>query len=138
MRKIPLVEKPNFASGSAVVQDDGEREEDPAVDEHLETIRTVIKTDRAIHDKASHRRDYTFYGSLMSKQSVMALVSFVRAYSKHEASFIFRVKDLDLVGVAKSYGLLRLPRMPELKALNLSNWTSAEIDVSFILFSSAL
>ena len=64
----------------------------------------------------------------------MALVSFVRAYSKHEASFIFRVKDLDLIGVAKSYGLLRLPRMPELKTLDLSYWTSAEIDVSLNLF----
>jgi ATP-dependent RNA helicase DDX55/SPB4 len=42
-------------------------------------------------------------------------VSFVKAYSKHEASYIFRLKDLDLRGVAASFGLVRLPKMPELK-----------------------
>ncbi len=58
-----------------------------------------------------------------------AFVSFVRAYSKHEASYIFRVKDLDFVGLAKSFGLLRLPRMPELKNISRSGWTDGEIDV---------
>lgn len=57
-------------------------------------------------------------------------MSFVRAYSKHEASYIFRVKDLDLAGVAKSFGLLRLPRMPELKGADTGDWIDAEVDVS--------
>lgn len=59
-----------------------------------------------------------------------AFVSFVRAYSKHEASYIFRIKDLDLVGVAKSFGLLRLPKMPEMKTVNRDSWQDAEISVS--------
>jgi ATP-dependent RNA helicase DDX55/SPB4 len=58
-----------------------------------------------------------------------AFVSFIRAYSKHEASYIFRVKDLDLVGVAKSFGLLRLPRMPEMKTIDSDSWLDAEISV---------
>jgi hypothetical protein len=57
-------------------------------------------------------------------------VSFVRAYSKHEAAYIFRIKDLDLIGVAKSFGLLRLPRMPELKGFNRDDWEDALVDVS--------
>jgi len=56
-------------------------------------------------------------------------VSFIRAYSKHEASFIFRLKNLDLSGVAESYGLLRLPRMPELKDVETSCWHDADIEV---------
>lgn len=76
-----------------------------------------------------------------------AFVSFVQAYSKHEASYIFRVKDLDLVGVAKSFGLLRLPKMPELKSIDREGWEDAEVSVrcylknclgvvsDFILFS---
>jgi ATP-dependent RNA helicase DDX55/SPB4 len=59
-----------------------------------------------------------------------AFVSFVRAYSKHEASYIFRIKDLDLVGVAKGFGLLRLPKMPEMKTVNRDSWQDAEISVS--------
>ena len=63
-----------------------------------------------------------------------AFVSFVQAYSKHEASYIFRVKDLDLVGVAKSFGLLRLPRMPELKSVDREDWEDAEVSVRCFSF----
>jgi ATP-dependent RNA helicase DDX55/SPB4 len=45
------------------------------------------------------------------------------------------VKDLDLVGVAKSFGLLRLPRMPELKDVSREGWEDADVDVSFSLSS---
>lgn len=61
-------------------------------------------------------------------QSMKAFVSFVRAYSKHEASYIFRIKDLDLVGVAKSFGLIRLPKMPELTSRD--GWTNLDVDVN--------
>jgi hypothetical protein len=56
----------------------------------------------------------------------------VKAYSKHEASYIFRIKDLDLVGIAKSFGLLRLPGMFELKDIDRDGWIDAEIDVGWI------
>ena len=58
-------------------------------------------------------------------------MSFVRAYSKHEASYIFRIQDLDLVGVAKSFGLLRLPGMPELKGRSEDGWEDVDIDVRY-------
>ncbi|OSX64176.1 hypothetical protein POSPLADRAFT_1179798 [Postia placenta MAD-698-R-SB12] len=64
------------------------------------------------------------------RKAAKAFVSFVRAYSKHEASYIFRVKDLDLVGVAKSFGLLRLPRMPELTDVSRNGWEDADVDWS--------
>ena len=61
-----------------------------------------------------------------------AFVSFVKAYSKHEAAYIFRIKKLDLVGVAQSFGLLRLPRMPELKDVSRDGWEDADVDVCVI------
>ena len=67
-------------------------------------------------------------------QAVKAFVSFVRAYSKHEASYIFRIKDLDLVGLAKTFGLLRLPKMPELKSAKRESWNDADIEVSRLFF----
>ena len=66
----------------------------------------------------------------MKFQAVKAFVSFVKAYSKHEASYIFRIKTLDLIGVAISFGLLRLPKMPELKGRTRDNWDDADVDVS--------
>lgn len=54
--------------------------------------------DRALFDKATR-----------------AFVSHIRAYSKHECSLLLRVKDLALGKVATSYGILTLPKMPEIK-----------------------
>lgn len=65
-----------------------------------EIIRNAVLTDRALHDKAQR-----------------GFVSWVKAYSKHQASSIFRMEDLDWQDLGKAWGLLKLPKMPELK-----NW----------------
>jgi ATP-dependent RNA helicase DDX55/SPB4 len=61
--------------------------------------RAAVMTDRALHDKGQR-----------------AFVSWVRSYSKHQASSIFRVSDLDWVALGHAWGLLKLPRMPELRS----------------------
>ncbi|XP_058056906.1 probable ATP-dependent RNA helicase DDX55 homolog [Anopheles bellator] len=67
-------------------------------DSALATLHRLQTEDRARFDKANR-----------------AFVSHIQAYSKHECNLILRVKDLDLGKVATSYGLLQLPRMPEMK-----------------------
>lgn len=63
-----------------------------------EKIHNMQRKDKNIFDKGTR-----------------AFVSHVKAYSRHECYLLLRVKDLDLGRVASSYGLLRLPRMPEMK-----------------------
>lgn len=63
-----------------------------------EKIRKHVLKDRALHDKAQR-----------------AFVSWVQSYSKHQASSIFRVADLNWPELAKAWALLCLPKMPELK-----------------------
>ncbi|KAF7971110.1 hypothetical protein HWV62_7178 [Athelia sp. TMB] len=110
VRKIPLKEQPYlFKAGPSVSC--SSTQEDASVSSFQDAIRKTLLTDRALHDKAAK-----------------AFVSFVRAYSKHEASYIFRIKDLDLVGVGKSFGLLRLPKMPELKDRPRDGWHDEEVD----------
>ena len=46
--------------------------------------------------------------------AVRSYVAFIRYYSNHSASSIFRMQTLDYVGLCKFYGLFRLPRMPEI------------------------
>jgi ATP-dependent RNA helicase DDX55/SPB4 len=113
VRKIPTRKHPVIQAGGILpAQGSSEPEPDePAVASFLSQIRDTVLTDRALNDKA-----------------VKGFVSFVRAYSKHEASYIFRIKDLDLIGAAKSFGLLRLPRMPELKDANKTGWENASLD----------
>lgn len=61
-------------------------------------FRDVALGDRAVYDKAQK-----------------AFVSWVRSYSKHQASSIFRVSDLDWSDLAQGWALLRFPKMPETK-----------------------
>lgn len=44
-----------------------------------------------------------------------AFVSFVRGYKEHQCKFIFESKKLDLGALGNGFGLLHLPKMPELK-----------------------
>jgi ATP-dependent RNA helicase DDX55/SPB4 len=45
----------------------------------------------------------------------LAFVSYIRAYTKHDCSHIFRVNELDYAKLAQGFGLLHLPKMPEIK-----------------------
>ncbi|KAE8389807.1 ATP-dependent rRNA helicase spb4 [Aspergillus alliaceus] len=60
--------------------------------------RKAVLADRALHDRGQK-----------------AFVSWLRSYSKHQASSIFRVADLDWESLGKAWGLLKLPKMPELR-----------------------
>ena len=84
-------------------------------DEHAvsatEKLRYIVRNDRALHDKAQK-----------------AFVSWVRSYSKHQASSIFRVADLDWSDLANGWGLLRLPKMPELKGWEGDRFVVQNID----------
>jgi ATP-dependent RNA helicase DDX55/SPB4 len=70
-----------------------------------------VKTDRALHDKAQK-----------------AFVSWVRAYSKHDASSIFKISDMDWTSLFESWALLKAPRMPELKNWDGDPTLGLEID----------
>ncbi|EIF45316.1 putative spb4-like dead box rna helicase [Brettanomyces bruxellensis AWRI1499] len=63
-----------------------------------ETLKVWLREDRSRYD-----------------QAIRSYVGYVRYYSKHLASSIFRVRTLDYKGVARMYGLTRLPKMPENK-----------------------
>ncbi|KAL1899948.1 ATP-dependent rRNA helicase spb4 [Ceratocystis pirilliformis] len=76
-----------------------------------EIIRTLARSDRAVYDKAQK-----------------AFVSWVRSYTKHAASSIFRAQDLDWADLAEAWGLLRMPRMPELKTWDGDRMLGQSID----------
>jgi len=77
-------------------------------------MRKEILRDRALHDKAQK-----------------AFVSWVQAYSKHAASSIFSVTDLDWTALGNAWALLRLPKMPELKKTNFAASRGLGLDIDF-------
>uniref|UniRef100_A0A7S3G4G1 RNA helicase n=1 Tax=Palpitomonas bilix TaxID=652834 RepID=A0A7S3G4G1_9EUKA len=64
--------------------------------------------------------------------SIPAYASFIRAYSNSCTPFIMRIAKLDLADLAHFFGLLRLPRMPELKAKPVEYNEEVEFDVAAI------
>lgn len=76
-------------------------------------IRKQVREDRALFDKAQR-----------------GFVSWVRAYSKHTASSIFRVTDLDWTELGNAWGLLTLPGMPELKKWEGDRRLGIELDLA--------
>ncbi|RDA94898.1 hypothetical protein CP533_4320 [Ophiocordyceps camponoti-saundersi (nom. inval.)] len=76
-----------------------------------ETIRSIVKSDRALYDKAQR-----------------AFVSWVRSHGAHHATSIFRVADLDWPDLAEAWGLLRMPKMPELRHWEGDRFLGLDID----------
>jgi ATP-dependent RNA helicase DDX55/SPB4 len=74
-------------------------------------IRDLVLTDRALFDKAQK-----------------GFVSWARSYGAHQATSIFRAADLDWADLGNAWGLLRLPRMPELKGFTGDKMCGLEID----------
>ena len=82
--------------------------------DYLEILQKFTKSDRANHDLA-----------------IRSFLSLVRYYMKHSATSIFRLDSLDLFALAKSFGVLKMPRMPELKNKEIPNegWLTDAFDI---------
>jgi ATP-dependent RNA helicase DDX55/SPB4 len=76
-------------------------------------MRKEVLSDRALYDKGQR-----------------GFVSWVKAYSKHQASSIFRVADLDWTDMGNAWGLIRLPKMPELKKWEGDKSLGIKLDMS--------
>ncbi|BGP06612.1 ATP-dependent rRNA helicase spb4 [Rhodotorula toruloides] len=106
IRKIPLQRFEYPSQGDSTLE-----QEAAAVRDEM---RQVILKDRDLHDRG-----------------IKAFVSSIRSYSKHEASYLFRLQDLDLVGLAQSFALLRMPKVAELKGKEKEireRWEDVEVD----------
>ena len=114
VKRIPLSPYPYLSTSLEGVIEPTEAETDPDARQLESSIRTLAKTDREVLDL-----------------SMLAYVSYVRSYSKHEMSYIFRLGHLDLAGVAHAFALIRLPSMPELKPLKAAGITYPEEKLDF-------
>lgn len=80
-------------------------------------IRKLQLRDRLIMDKANR-----------------AFVSFVQSYAKHECSVILSLKNLNFGKMATSFGLLKMPRMPELRGITITDFVPVKMDFNTIAY----
>lgn len=96
------------------------------------------------HDTFQKRlRKYMLADRARHELAVKSYVGFIRYYSKHIASLIFRLATLDYLAIAKMYGLLRLPKMPETKYIDNSampqdGWLGEPIDMDTYAYADKL
>ncbi|XP_043290105.1 probable ATP-dependent RNA helicase DDX55 homolog [Venturia canescens] len=81
----------------------------------VKTMKMLQMQDRLVFDKANR-----------------ALVSYIQSYQKHECNLILRLKDLDLGKVGMGFGLLKMPRMPEIKGRDVSSFVETDVDLNSI------
>lgn len=89
------------------------------IEECLQCMRHLQQEDRLMFDKANR-----------------AFVSYIQSYSKHECNLILRLKDIDMGKLAMGFGLLKMPKMPELKGKDVSFFVSSEIDINAISYAN--
>ena len=71
------------------------------------------------------------------EKGVRAFVSYLRGYKEHHCRFIFRFKELELARLARSLGLLRLPRMKEIRKApksSLKGFTESSVNPDAVPF----
>ncbi|GLI62786.1 hypothetical protein VaNZ11_005533 [Volvox africanus] len=83
-----------------------------SLSEVLSALRSAAERDREVMERATK-----------------AFVTYVRGYKEHHCKFIFRLQDLNVGRLATGLGLLRLPKMPDLKKpLGLEHFTPSSVD----------
>lgn len=97
VRKNPVKRYEYISNDSEERSQEEPKEIDSGAMQLHENTRSLIRNDRALYDF-----------------SMQAFVSFIQCYRKHEVSFVFRERDLDYGAIAFTFGLLRLPKMPEI------------------------
>lgn len=109
--------------GKAIVLLNEGREEDyiPFLE-----VKNVILEEESIKITPIDTLSQTFKEWIMQDRArfdhgIRAYVAFIKYYSKHSASSIFRLQTMNFVGIAKFYGLLRLPKMPEITQYALAS-----------------
>uniref|UniRef100_A0A0N4ZH77 ATP-dependent RNA helicase n=1 Tax=Parastrongyloides trichosuri TaxID=131310 RepID=A0A0N4ZH77_PARTI len=74
-------------------------------------------------ERHSHDRD-------LLELATRAYMSLIKAFTTHDCQVVCKGRNMDLVGYANSYGLLRLPKLPELARRDLSGFKRPNIKCS--------
>ncbi|GIM10265.1 hypothetical protein Vretimale_14058 [Volvox reticuliferus] len=90
--------------------------------EVLSALRRASERDREVMERATK-----------------AFVTYVRGYKEHHCKFIFRLQDLNVGRLATGLGLLRLPKMPDLKKpLGLEHFTPSPVDPATVPYKDKI
>lgn len=91
-----------------------------------------IPTD--VPDLLKKMRNLQLQDRLTMDKANRAFVSYIQSYAKHECNVIMNVKSLNFGRIATSFGLLKMPKMPELKAMNITDFDPFKMDYNTVAY----
>ncbi|XP_064603082.1 ATP-dependent RNA helicase DDX55-like [Liolophura sinensis] len=94
-------------------------------------LKKIEKAEDVINQLPSLRK-LSLVDRAMYEKGVRAFVSFVQSFGKHECRMIFQKKELNYGQLATGFGLLKIPKMPELKGKTISDFTPVDININSI------
>lgn len=110
------------------------------MESHEKITFTELKIKKLDSDVAEKKRQKIIRMASKEREilelGTTAFVSFVQAYLKHDIQIVCKLKDLNIVGLAHSYGLLRLPKMHELNGMKLDEFRRTDIETSKIPYAN--
>jgi ATP-dependent RNA helicase DDX55/SPB4 len=71
------------------------------------------------------------------EKGTRSFVSFIRGYKENDCKFIFRLEDLNIPSLALSFGLVKLPKVEELRALKVRYAGVPGVDTGSIPYKDA-
>ncbi|KAG0681227.1 ATP-dependent rRNA helicase spb4 [Pichia californica] len=98
---------------------------------NLKLVNTPDVSDQENEWYDENSRSWLLEDRLRYDHAVRCYVGYVMYYSKHVASSIFRLSELDYLKLAKLHGLVRFPKMPEnkyIKEFPKDGWFDDSID----------
>lgn len=108
--------------GQAIVMlNEGSREEDYVDFMAVKGVKMrEMEPPKGLSDKSFSQKIAQFMLDDRARHelAIRSYVGFIKYYTKHVASSIFRMQTLDYIGIARMYGLLRLPKMPEARYIS--------------------
>jgi len=124
------------AGDAADDDDDGEIELEDSVLKQLKSAENAERAGAAeMHTKL--RKASESSREIMEK-GVRAYVSFIRGYKEHHCRFIFRFKELEYGALGMAMGLLRLPKMKEIRKAPkkfMECFQESTVDVDSVTFN---
>ena len=93
----------------------------------------IDDTDSSVDLTAINMRDRDLF-----EKSVTAFVSYIRFFQEHYCKYIFVFKQLDMVAVMRSFGLLVVPKVPELRLFDISGFVPVDVNVETIAYTDTV
>ena len=129
----------HFAEAAAETQDGDEDTEIELASDVVDALEKTEAEERVGADQThTALREASEKSRELMEKGVRAYVSYIRGYKEHHCRFIFRFKELEYGSLGMAMGLLRLPKMKEIRKAPkkfMESFIESSVDADSVAFT---